>query len=217
MLGRGGRRGSAHSHTVRAGTLKILSFVKMAGKSRKATFQYGFAFFSGIIVSFWILASAMLLLQSYGHAVGWGFQFQEPIFVALMTALLLLLGLSFFGVFEIGTSLTAMAGQAQQITKSNRGTLISSFLGGMLATAIATPCSAPYLASAMGFTMALGKCLLRRREARPRRQPEPFRLHDPGQVECQQSAAADIAQRSTLRSRPGSISSSRATCGSRAS
>ncbi|MGZ3632949.1 MAG: protein-disulfide reductase DsbD family protein [Parachlamydiaceae bacterium] len=134
-------------------SLKILSFVKMAGQNRRTTLYHGLAFFCGVIASFWVLAGAMLLLQSYGHAVGWGFQLQEPFFVGLLSALLLLFALSFFGVFELGTSLTSLAGQAQP-TKANSA-LFGSFCSGILATAVATPCSGPFLGSAIGFAFTL--------------------------------------------------------------
>ncbi len=64
-------------------SFKILSFVKMASQSRKLTLQHGLAFSTGVMVSFWTLAAALIILQAYGHFVDWGFQLQEPIFVAI--------------------------------------------------------------------------------------------------------------------------------------
>lgn len=136
-------------------SLKILSFVKMAGQNRMATLKHGLAFFFGVIASFWFLAGAMLALQSYGHAIGWGFQLQEPIFVALLSALLLLFALNFFGLFEVGTSLTSLAGQAQHASKTKTSALMSSFCSGILATALATPCTGPFLGTAIGFAVTL--------------------------------------------------------------
>lgn len=136
-------------------SLKILSFVKMAGQDRMATLKHGLAFFFGVIASFWFLAGAMLALQSYGHAIGWGFQLQEPIFVGLLCALLLLFALNFFGVFEAGTSLTSLAGQAQHASKTKSSALLSSFCSGILATALATPCTGPFLGTAIGFAVTL--------------------------------------------------------------
>lgn len=80
---------------------------------------------------------------------------QEPIFVALLSALLLLFALNFFGIFEIGTSLTSLVGQAQHAGKSKTGALAGSFCSGILATALATPFTGPFLGSAIGFAVTL--------------------------------------------------------------
>jgi thiol:disulfide interchange protein len=134
-------------------SLKIFSFVKMAGQNRSLTLKHGLAFASGVIVSFWVLASALLMLKVYGHSVGWGFQLQEPIFVGILAAIMLMLGLSLFGVFEFGNSLTSLAGKAQGSAKAEG--LTSSFLSGILATAVATPCTGPFLGSAVGFAFTV--------------------------------------------------------------
>jgi thiol:disulfide interchange protein DsbD len=130
-------------------SFKILGFVKMAGESRTKTFKHGLAFSVGVIVSFWTLASILLALQFYGRSVGWGFQLQEPLFVAALAAVLLLFGLSLFGLFEFGTSVTSWAGQQRS------SGMTSSFLSGVLATAVATPCTGPFLGSAIGFAVTL--------------------------------------------------------------
>lgn len=130
-------------------SLKILSFVKMAGQSRSLVLKHGLTFAAGVLVSFWVLAGALLLLQTYGHSVGWGFQLQEPIFVGILAIVLLLLSLNLFGVFELGTSVTSLAGKVQP-----KGGLSGSFLSGILATAVATPCTGPFLGSAVGFAVS---------------------------------------------------------------
>lgn len=132
-------------------SFKVLSFVKMARESRSETMKHGIAFSMGVIISFWVLAIIMLILQAYGRSVGWGFQLQEPLFVAILAAFLFIFALSLFGVFELGTSLTSLAGQAQ----SQKSGLVSSFLSGILATAVATPCTGPFLGSAIGFAVTL--------------------------------------------------------------
>lgn len=132
-------------------SFKILSFVKMAGQCRAKTLQHGIAFSAGVVVSFWVLAGLLLLLQAYGHSVGWGFQLQEPLFIALLAALLLVFGLSLFGIFEIGTGLMGMASDAQQRTSG----LLGSFFSGVLATTVATPCTGPFLGTAVGFAVSL--------------------------------------------------------------
>lgn len=130
-------------------SLKIFSFVKMAGQSRGLTFKHGLAFSLGVVASFWVLASALLGLQAYGNSVGWGFQLQEPIFVAILTAVMFVLGLSLFGLMEIGTGVSSLAGNIAHKTEG----LTSSFLSGVLATAVATPCTGPFLGSAVGFAV----------------------------------------------------------------
>lgn len=135
-------------------SFKILSFVKLSGQSRSLTLKHGLIFSLGVLISFWVLAGVLLLLQAYGRSVGWGFQLQEPLFVAFLAALLLIFGLSLFGLFEMGMSVTSWAGQAQgKIQKPS--SLTSSFMSGVLATAVATPCSGPFLGTAIGFAVTL--------------------------------------------------------------
>lgn len=133
-------------------SFKVLSFVKMAGESRRLIFQHGLAFSFGVLLSFWVLAGVLLTLQSWGQAVGWGFQLQEPLFVGILAAIIFVFGLSLFGVFEVGTGMASLAGQAS--TQSNTG-LTGSFLSGVLATAVATPCTGPFLGTAVGFAVTL--------------------------------------------------------------
>ncbi len=135
-------------------SFKVLSFIKMAGESRRLIFQHGLAFAGGVLLSFWVLAALLLSLQAYGRSVGWGFQLQEPIFVAMLAALLFVFALSLFGLFEIGTSLISAAGQAQH-RSGQRNALVGSFFSGILATAVATPCTGPFLGSAVGYAVTL--------------------------------------------------------------
>lgn len=136
-------------------SFKILAFVKMAGQDRWLTLKHGLAFGAGVLVSFWTLAGAMLALQSYGQSVGWGFQLQDPLFVAILAAFLFIFSLSLFGLFEFGTSIASIAGQAQVGTAAKKSGFTSSFFSGVLATAIATPCTGPFLGSAVGFAVTL--------------------------------------------------------------
>lgn len=134
-------------------SFKVLSFVKLSGESRKLTMQHGWAFSLGVLVSFWTLAAVLLILQAYGHSLGWGFQLQEPIFVAILAAILFIFSLSMFGVFEMGVKVGSLAGELQH-QKAREG-LNSSFFSGVLATVIATPCTGPFLGTAVGFAMTL--------------------------------------------------------------
>ncbi|MBS0623809.1 MAG: thioredoxin family protein [Verrucomicrobia bacterium] len=131
--------------------LKIFSFVKMAHEKRGLIFKHGLVFTLGVLVSFWLLSGALLLLRAYGQSVGWGFQLQEPVFVVILASILFLLGLSLFGLFEFGTSLMAVG----QNSSRGKSPLVSSFMSGVLATLVATPCTGPLLGPALGFAMTL--------------------------------------------------------------
>lgn len=131
--------------------LKIFSFVKMAQERRSVILQHGALFSMGVIISFWILSGALLILRSYGESIGWGFQLQEPIFVAILASILFLLGLSLFGLFELGSSFVSLGGKSVVTTSP----LKSSFMSGVLATLVATPCTGPMMGPALGFAMTL--------------------------------------------------------------
>lgn len=135
-------------------SFKVMSFVKMAGQSRALTFKHGLVFSVGVILSFWVLASVMLVLRTYGQAVGWGFQLQEPLFVAILASLLFVFGLGLFGVFEWGLGVSSWAGETE-IKKSQKSGYSASFFSGVMATAVATPCTGPFLGSAVGFAVTL--------------------------------------------------------------
>ena len=126
-------------------SLKVLGFVRHAGEGGRP-WRHGAAFTLGVLVSFWTLAGLLLALRSAGEQVGWGFQLQSPAFVVFLSGLFLLLGLNLFGVFEIGTSLIA----AGNLTARRTG-LAASFGSGALATLVASPCTAPFMGSALGF------------------------------------------------------------------
>jgi len=136
-------------------SFKVMSFVKMAGQSRSLTLKHGLMFSLGVILSFWALASVMLVLRTYGQAVGWGFQLQEPLFVVILATILFIFALNLFGVFEWGLSVASWAGQTQVDTAQKKQGYLSSFLSGVLATAVATPCTGPFLGSAVGFAVTL--------------------------------------------------------------
>lgn len=129
--------------------LKIFSFVKLAHERRWEVLKHGLFFAFGVVISFWLLSGILLGLRAYGESVGWGFQLQEPIFVAVLASIIFLLGLSLFGVFEMGTSLISLGNRS-----SSKG-LSGSFMSGILATLVATPCTGPMLGPAIGFAMTL--------------------------------------------------------------
>jgi thiol:disulfide interchange protein DsbD len=130
-------------------SLKVLSFVEQAGSDPHRVRRHGWAFTAGVLASFWVLAGVLLALRGAGESLGWGFQLQSPVFLAALCATLMLFALSLGGVFEIGLSLTAINSTR---TESVHG-YQTSFWTGALATIVATPCTAPFMGSALGFAL----------------------------------------------------------------
>jgi thiol:disulfide interchange protein/DsbC/DsbD-like thiol-disulfide interchange protein len=128
-------------------SLKVFSLIKHAGENSGTAWRQGLAFTCGVVVSFWILAGLLIALRAAGNHLGWGFQMQSPGFVLALTFLFFLLALNLFGVFELGASLVGLDAKAS----SHLGGLTSSFANGALATLAATPCTAPFMGSSVGF------------------------------------------------------------------
>lgn len=129
-------------------SLKIFAFVRQAHESRARLFLLGMATTGGVLVSFWVIAAAITLIRSGGGATGWGMQFQSPSFMLGMAALLTLFAMSFFGAFEVwlpGGTLTKMD------SATRREGAPGAFFTGALLVLLSTPCSAPFLGTAMGF------------------------------------------------------------------
>lgn len=131
-------------------SIKVMSFVKLAEGSRKESFKHGLIFTLGVLSSFWVLAGIAIGFQASGEALGWGFQLQNPWFVACLAVILFIMSLSLFGVFELGTSAISLG------SKGNLGGYLNSFLTGGLATLVATPCTGPFLGTAIGYATTLG-------------------------------------------------------------
>jgi len=130
-------------------SLKILGFVQQAGEEDTSVFKHGLVFTLGVLVSFWILAGMLIALQAGGEQLGWGFHLQSPLFVVILSVFLFLFGLSLFGVFEIGTSLMGVGQQGAQ-----KSGFTGSFMSGVTATVVATPCTAPFMGAALGFALS---------------------------------------------------------------
>ena len=130
--------------------IKIMGFVNQSGSDKAKVVQHGLVFTAGVLVSFWALAGLLLALRAGGSQLGWGFQLQSPAFVFGMAAFLLIFALNLSGLFEVGLSATGAGASLQ--SKEGLG---GSFFTGMLATLVATPCSAPFLAPALGAALAL--------------------------------------------------------------
>jgi thiol:disulfide interchange protein len=129
--------------------IKGLSLVQSGNEERHTLRTHGFVYAAGILVSFWVLVGVLLGLRSAGAHLGWGFQFQSPVFLSLMAALLFFLGLSLAGQFEIGLTLTSAGGSLA----AKRG-YTGSFFTGVLAVIVATPCTAPFMGVALGYALA---------------------------------------------------------------
>ncbi|MFA6916073.1 MAG: thioredoxin family protein [Parachlamydiales bacterium] len=136
-------------------SFKILSFVRMSGQDRSTILKHGLSFAAGVLISFWVLASLLMILQAYGRTVGWGFQLQEPLFVGILAAVMLVFGLSMFGVFEFGAFFAAWVGNRSAAPAEKQESMLASFSNGILATAVATPCTGPFLGSAVGYAVTL--------------------------------------------------------------
>ncbi|MES2220387.1 MAG: thioredoxin family protein [Acidobacteriota bacterium] len=129
--------------------IKGLALVQSSGHERQRMRAHGVMYALGILVSFWAIVALLLLLRAGGHHLGWGFQFQSPYFVACMALLFFFLGLSLAGMFEIGLSVTCVGGEL-----ARRGGYSGSFFTGVLATVVATPCTAPFMGAAIGFALS---------------------------------------------------------------
>ncbi|HVS14688.1 MAG TPA: thioredoxin family protein [Thermoanaerobaculia bacterium] len=130
-------------------SLKVFGLVDKAGKDRRHVALGALATTAGILVSFWALAAAAVATRAAGEAVGWGIQFQNPGFVAFLTVVVVFFSLNLWGLFEI--PLPAALGGAGG---GHREGLAGHFGTGLFATLMATPCSAPFLGSAVGFALS---------------------------------------------------------------
>jgi thiol:disulfide interchange protein DsbD len=128
-------------------SLKIMGFVNQAQEEGRSPLAHGLVFTLGVLVSFWSLVGLLLGLQAGGQQLGWGFQLQSPVFLIVLSTFMFLFGLNMLGVFEIGTSLTRV--NTSRLTGGWGG----SFFSGVLATVVATPCTAPFMGSALGFSL----------------------------------------------------------------
>ncbi|MCZ2103916.1 MAG: thioredoxin family protein [Burkholderiales bacterium] len=129
--------------------VKVVGFARHAGDVRSQR-AGGLAYTAGVVLSFIALGALMLALRAAGEAVGWGFQLQSPAVVALLAALFTLIGLNLAGVFEFGQMLPSRWAGAQA-----RNPVADAFLTGVLAVAVASPCTAPFMGASLGLTLSL--------------------------------------------------------------
>ncbi|CED56981.1 putative suppressor for copper-sensitivity B precursor [Aliivibrio wodanis] len=129
--------------------MKLNSMVASSQASKRSIRLQFFASAAGILTSFWLLAAGLLILKFTGSAIGWGIQFQSPIFIGFMVTITALFTANLFGVFEIQLPSRFSTSLAN---KGNDST-IGHFVQGMFATLLATPCSAPFLGTAVAFAL----------------------------------------------------------------
>jgi thiol:disulfide interchange protein/DsbC/DsbD-like thiol-disulfide interchange protein len=129
-------------------SIKALGLVEQAKKHPTVVRTKGLVFAAGVIGSMLCLASVLLALRAGGEQIGWGFQLQSPLFLTLMVYLLLAVGLNLSGVFEVGGTL---AGVGDGLTQGDG--YRASFFTGVLTTLVATPCTAPFMAAAVGAAL----------------------------------------------------------------
>jgi thiol:disulfide interchange protein DsbD len=139
-------------------SLKIFGFVQQAGQSRQKIFRSGIAFTIGIFAWFIALAVLLIALKGAGRDVTWGgFQFTNPYFVLALSVIVLVFALNLFGVFEVSLPQSVTRGL---LSTSERRDLLGSFFQGVFATVLATPCTAPFLGTALGFAFTQSAAII---------------------------------------------------------
>jgi thiol:disulfide interchange protein DsbD len=130
-------------------SIKALALIRHGAHADRSTRLHGLAYTVGIILSFLLLAGLLLLLRTGGAQIGWGFQFQSPTFVLAIAWLMFAIGLSLSGVFTLGNSVAGLGGELAE--KSGYS---GSFFTGVLATIVATPCTAPFMGAAIAYALS---------------------------------------------------------------
>ena len=129
-------------------SIKILRFVEYGENSSSQTYKFGLFYSLGVILSFLLIAFTLLALKSSGEVIGWGFQLQYPLVIAILFYLFVALGFMFMSDLVFGSKLGQLSVAAQVKNES-----LESFLTGILAVVVASPCTAPFMGSAIGFAL----------------------------------------------------------------
>jgi len=130
-------------------SLKALGFAKAAHADKKHIRRHGWLYTLGVMISFLALAAVLLALKAGGAGLGWGFQLQNPVVVGVLALLFFVIALNLFGLFDIGGRLQNVGAG---LTKD--GSAKGAFFTGVLAVIVATPCTAPFMAGALGYAFA---------------------------------------------------------------
>jgi len=129
--------------------IKIMGFVQQAGEDSASIRKHGWVFTCGVVLSLWALVGILFIVRYYGESAGWGFQLQEPGFVLFMILLMFVFALNLCGLFEFGTSAIGVGSSLQ--SKNGLG---GAFFSGVLAVLVATPCTGPFMAPALGYALS---------------------------------------------------------------
>ncbi len=136
-------------------SIKVLSLLQKSKHTARSSQAHAAAYTFGILLTFWVLSLGLIALRSTGEQLGWGFQLQSPVFLALLSGLFFLLGFNLLGVFEFGTSLMGIGSKGHgDLEKTSP--IFASFMTGALAVVVATPCTAPFMGTAIGFAFNRG-------------------------------------------------------------
>ena len=127
-------------------SLKILSFVSMGNESSLKIRQHALSFCLGVLISFLIIGFAMIMLKQAGSYLGWGFQLQSPVIVSILSIVMFVIGVILLTDINIGSSLTKLGGVGSN-------SVYGSFLTGVLAVIVASPCTAPFMGAALGYAL----------------------------------------------------------------
>ena len=136
-------------------SLKALGFARAAHHDRSIIRKHGWLYTAGVMLSFLALAAVILALKAGGASIGWGFQLQNPVLVGALAVLFFAIALNLFGLFEIGGNL-----QNTGSDLATSGGAKGAFFTGVLAVIVATPCTAPFMAGALGFAFAQSALML---------------------------------------------------------
>ena len=128
--------------------IKVLSVAQRAHGDSARLRTHALLFALGVLLSFWAIAGLLLALRAGGTGLGWGYQLQSPVIVGGLAVLFFVLALNLSGVFQVGTGLQALAGAIR-----TRGEHADALLSGLLATLVASPCTAPFMGAALGFAL----------------------------------------------------------------
>jgi suppressor for copper-sensitivity B len=141
-------------------SLKLLSVAQQGGRQSGAVRASFLASAAGIVFSFLVLAGVAVALKAAGLAVGWGIQFQQPLFLSALAVVMALFACNLLGFFEVPlpgfVGRLAARGAGEGEPHSRRHSLGGNFATGALATLLATPCSAPFLGTSVGFALSRG-------------------------------------------------------------
>lgn len=137
-------------------SLKALSLVQHGQSHQSQQRMHGLAYTVGVVLSFVLIATVLLALRAGGEQIGWGFQLQSPLFIALLIYLLFALGLSLSGLFDVGSNWMGFGDSLSQ-----KSGYLGSFFTGVLAVLVASPCTAPFMGTALGYaiTQSVGEAL----------------------------------------------------------